>query len=171
MQSRAASSPGEALYRELLWVHDALRADLERVRALAGETLAGAEPERVEAEVADLRTNSPLWRLKSGCLAHCRFVHQHHRLEDFALFPALMRANPDLAPVVEKLVADHRSIAEHVEEVEATVRALSDGEGDAADTARLRVASALERLADELLEHLGYEEEHVAETMQAMKGL
>lgn len=183
--STATPSPGEALYRELLWVHDALRADLERVRTLAADTLAGAEPERVEAEVANLRTNSPLWRLRSGCLAHCRFVHQHHRLEDLALFPALLRANPEIAPVVDKLAADHRSIADRVDEVEAAVTALGaagdapgGGSGERPSVAparereaRERVATTLERLGEELLEHLAFEEQNVAETMRAMTSL
>ena len=73
--------------------------------------------------------------------------------------------------MVEKFAADHRSIAGRVEDVEAAVRALGDGDGRGGETARPQVASALDRLAGELLEHLGYEEEQVAETMRAMTEL
>lgn len=176
-----ARTPGESLFDELLWVHGAIRADLEKVRGLAADAVAGAPPERIGAAVGELRTNSPLWQLKAGCFAHCRFVHHHHRLEDMALFPALRRANPELGPVVDKLESDHRSIAARVDEVEAAVAALDGAEGIAGGepaegdgddrAARERLAGALETLAGELLEHLGYEEESVAATMRAMDGL
>jgi len=164
--------PGDGLYGELLWVHGALRADLAKVRELAAAAGDGAPAETIAAGIGELRANGPLWKLKMGCLAHCRFVHQHHRLEDIALFPALRRANPELQPVLEKLIADHRSIAGRVAAVEEAAAALGEDDGaEAASGARERVAAELDALGSELLEHLSYEEANVAETMRSMASL
>ena len=164
--------PGDGLYGELLWVHGALRADLAKVRELADAAGDGAPAATIAAGIGELRANGPLWQLKMGCLAHCRFVHQHHRLEDIALFPALRRANPELQPVLEKLIADHRSIGGRVEAVEAAAAALGDGgDEEAASGARERVAAELEALGSELLEHLSYEEAKIAATMRTMTSI
>jgi hypothetical protein len=154
---------GEALYRDLLWVHGLLRQDLATVERLAAEVAAGAEADAVVAGVRTLETTGPLWRLRASCLHYCRFVHGHHRLEDRALFPELRRVNPALGPVVDRLQEDHRRVAGLLEDVESAAGAL-----DEADTpeARTAVADALEALASHLLAHLELEEESVAETLR-----
>jgi hypothetical protein len=80
---------GEALYKDLLWVHGLLRQDLATVERLALEVADGADPRAVVAGVRALETTGPLWRLRASCLHYCRFVHHHHRLEDRALLPEL----------------------------------------------------------------------------------
>ena len=154
---------GDALYRDLLWVHGLLRQDLATVERLAAEVVDGAEAGAVVAGVRALETTGPLWRLRAGCLHFCRFVHGHHRLEDRALFPELRRANPALGPVVDQLQEDHRRVAGLLEDVESAAAAL-DGEDTA--SARTAVADALEALASHLLAHLELEEESVAETLR-----
>jgi len=96
--------------------------------------------------------------LRASCLHYCRFVHGHHRLEDIALFPALRAADPDIAPVVDRLEADHRVVAAQLEEIEAAV---AGGEQE-------RVIAALDALADHLLEHLAFEEENIGPTLRRM---
>ena len=153
---------GEALYQDLLWVHNLLRQDLATVERLAVEVAEGAAAEEVVAGVRALETTGPLWRLRASCLHYCRFVHHHHRLEDLALFPELTRTNPSLGPVVDRLQKDHRRVADLLEGVESAVEAL-DGEDTPA--ARASVSTALEALAAHLLAHLELEEESVAETL------
>jgi hypothetical protein len=159
---------GEAFYDELLWVHRMVRRDLDRVRELAGAVTNGKPADEVRAELDELKTNSPLWKLKVNCLNYCSFVHSHHNAEDRLLFPALRAANPELAPVVDRLEADHRKVSDLLDDVEEAARALSTVAGD---EARARVATALEDLAGHLLDHLEYEEENVAETMRSMTKL
>jgi hypothetical protein len=154
---------GEALYQDLLWVHNLLRQDLATVERLAVEVAEGAAAEEVVAGVRALETTGPLWRLRAGCLHYCRFVHHHHRLEDRALFPELRRTNPSLGPVVDRLQKDHRRVADLLEGVESAIEAL-DGEDTPA--ARASVSTALEALAAHLLAHLELEEESVAETLR-----
>jgi hypothetical protein len=156
---------GRAMYQELLYIHGAIRHDLEVVERLAGGVMEGLPPDRVRAEIEGLRTNGPLWQLKVNCLRYCRFVHLHHRMEDVAFFPSLRAANPAIAPVVDKLEADHRTVSELLDEVEAAAAALDSDDGDAS---RQRVADALGTLARELLAHLDYEELHAGPTIRRM---
>jgi len=149
---------GEAFYEELLWVHGMLRQELELVRSLAARVADGLPADELRVEVAALKANGPLWALKVNCLHYCRFVHGHHRLEDIALFPALRAADPDIAPVVDRLEADHRVVAAQLEEIEAAVA------GDEQE----RVIAALDALADHLLEHLAFEEENIGPTLRRM---
>jgi len=149
---------GEAFYEELLWVHGMLRQELELVRSLAARVADGLSAEELRIEVAALKANGPLWALKVNCLHYCRFVHGHHRLEDVALFPALRAADPDIAPVVDRLEADHRVVGAQLDEIEAAV---------AADDQQ-RVIAALDALADHLLEHLAFEEESIGPTLRRM---
>jgi Hemerythrin HHE cation binding domain len=149
---------GEAFYEELLWVHGMLRQELELVRSLAARVADGLSAEELRIEVAALKANGPLWALKVNCLHYCRFVHGHHRLEDVALFPALRAADPEIAPVVDRLEADHRVVAAQLDEIEAAV----------AGSDQARVIAALDALADHLLEHLAFEEESIGPTLRRM---
>ena len=151
-----SSAVGEAFFQELLWVHGMIRQDLETVRELAAQVAGGLAPGEVEAQVASLAANGPLWALKVNCLHYCRFVHGHHRLEDAALFPVLREADPDLAPLIDRLEGDHRRVAEQLDEVEAAVGALNGDEGE-----RARVVEALNELAEDLLAHLKREEDGI----------
>jgi iron-sulfur cluster repair protein YtfE (RIC family) len=159
---------GEALYEELRWVHSMIRRDLEIVQRLETEVENGLSAHDVRAEISELKTNGPLWRLKMGCLSYCRFVHSHHRLEDLALFPALRRTNPEIGPIVDRLEADHRRVAELLTHVETGAEGLDGAEPGAA---RKALATSLGELAEHLLAHLELEEREVAPTMKAMTGI
>jgi hypothetical protein len=141
-----------------------IRRDLETVRRLADEIVAGKAPDGIRAEIAGLKTNSPLWKLRRNCLYYCRFVHNHHTMEDWALFPALRRASLALGPVVDKLEADHRRVSDILDEVEV---AADDLVRDDTATGRQRVEEALKILAEHLLAHLDYEEKSITPTLQS----
>lgn len=167
MLSEDDAAPGERFVQELLWVHGMIRQDLETVRQIAERVLADAPAEAVRVEIASLQTNSPLWKLRVNCLYYCRFVHSHHGLEDWMLFPALRRSNPAIEPVVGKLEADHRRVSDYLDEVEAAADSLV-----AADTAvaRQRVVDALNVLGEHLLAHLAYEEQNISPTLRTWTG-
>jgi hypothetical protein len=156
---------GEALFEELLWVHDMVRRDLETVRGLAARVAEGLAPDELGAEVRALEANGPLWALKVNCLHYCRFVHGHHGLEDAALFPAVRAVDPDLGPLVDRLEGDHRRVAEQLDELEAAVGALS---ADDAEAPRARVVAALDALAEHLLAHLELEEQGIGPALRRM---
>jgi hypothetical protein len=164
-EQRPETSRGKALFEELRWVHGMIRRDLEVVEQLAQSVLAGLPAHTIQAEIGDLQTSSPLWQLKVNCLRYCRFVHLHHNLEDSAFFPTLRAANPALAPVVDKLEADHRTVSELLGEIEEAAAGLDQDDGDAA---RRRVADGLDALGVELLAHLDFEEQSAGPTIRRL---
>lgn len=159
---------GRALFQELLWVHRAIRRDLDTVRRLAAEVTNGLPVEQLNAELSELQTNGPLWQLKINCLRYCRFVHLHHNAEDVLLFPRLRETDPGIAPVVDKLEADHRRVSDDLDEVEAAAAQLTNGDSE---TARRRVADGLNVLAGNLLEHLDFEEREAGPTLRRLERL
>jgi hypothetical protein len=146
-------------------VHGVIRRDLDTVRSLAVEVGEGLSPEELQGALKELQTNGPLWQLKINCLRYCRFVHMHHGAEDALLFPSLRRANPGLAPVVDRLEADHRRVSDLLGDVERGAAALTDVDCDAT---RERVALALDVLAEHLLAHLDFEERNAGPTIRRM---
>jgi deazaflavin-dependent oxidoreductase (nitroreductase family) len=134
----AAVSGGAALTR----VHDAFRRELALIRA----EVAAAGP----SVGAQLRVN---------CLTLCAGLHNHHTGEDGALFPLLAGQRADLAPVLERLRVEHERIAE-------LVRQLRDVLADHADPASLR--REVDRLTDQLEQHLSYEEEQLVPALDAV---
>ena len=155
--------PGEHLVRELRWVHDLLRNDLARLRILSDRVAADATPESIRAEIAELQTTSPLWKLRVNCLAYCRFTHLHHTHEDVSLFPALRAFDPALESVVDRLEADHRLVSDILDQIEAGARRLT--EDDTAATRR-QITDALGALAQHLLAHLDYEEDAISPALR-----
>ena len=153
---------GEAMVAELKWVHDMIRRDLRTVRRMAADVAAGQPAQEIEAAIRSLAAGGPLWQLKVNCLQYCRFVHSHHHAESVMLFPGLRRANPTLNPVVDKLEADHLRVSGLLDDVGAAARELSSGEDPAV---RERLTQALQSLSADLLAHLQYEEEHIADTL------
>lgn len=159
---------GRALFQELLWVHSVVRRDLEVVRRLASEVVDGLPAEQLNAELAELQTNGPLWQLKVNCLRYCRFVHLHHHAEDVLLFPRLRETDSNIGPVVDKLEADHRGVSDDLDEVEAAAVHLTNGDSEAA---RERVADGLNVLAENLLAHLDFEEREAGPTLRRLERL
>jgi len=157
-----ATARGEALFRELQWVHGMVRRDLATVERLAQDVADGLPAADVRAALDELQTNGPLWQLRVNCLAYCRFVHSHHRAEDVMLFPALRARNPVVGPVIDRLEADHRRVSDLLDAVEAAADALD------ADDARARVVLTLEELHVHLLEHLDYEEREAGPTIRSL---
>lgn len=166
LETRPETARGRVTYRLLLAVHAAVRSDLERVERLAAQALDGLPAEALTQELDELKRNGMLWRLKLDCLRYCRFVHSHHNAEDVAFFPELRETNPALNPVIDRLEADHRRVADDLDAVEAAARALADDEGQ---PARRAVADALETLGARLLEHLSYEERNLEATVLRLR--
>jgi iron-sulfur cluster repair protein YtfE (RIC family) len=156
---------GEALVAELRWVHDMIRRDLAVLRELAERVRDGLAPFEVAATLDGLARNGPLWQMRMNCLRYCRFVESHHLYESHHWFPVLLRKNPALGPVIDKLNADHEVVAGHLEAVADASAAL--GELDAPQR-RQQLVDAIEVLARDLLEHLDLEEERLNPTLRGL---
>ena len=154
--NREPGAPREGMFRELLTIHAYLRRDLETVRRLARDARDGLSPRTILAEIRNLETNSPLWRLKFGCWRYCRFVHAHHTIEDAALFPMVRKQNPSLNRVVDRLEEDHLTVHHITERIASEAAKLPT---DASGVSRLELVAALTELEEHLLSHLALEEE------------
>jgi hypothetical protein len=144
------------MFRELLYIHSLLRRDLQTVRRLAAEARAGLLPETILAEIRDLQTSSPLWRLKFGCWHYCRFVHGHHTIEDAAVFPMVRKHDPSLNTVVDRLEEDHLTVHHITERIAAVADRVP---ADASGVSRVELVEALGELEEHLLAHLALEEQ------------
>ncbi|MFC4591708.1 nitroreductase/quinone reductase family protein [Sphaerisporangium corydalis] len=146
-----ADAAGEAtdMAGKLLEVHTWLRSQLRQVRAEADAHFAALAahdgPGEPPAPGLGLQ-------LRRHCLEFCEALRFHHTGEDEHTFPALARWHPHLAGVLARLGDEHRVIARLQDEL----LALLDGIG-AADPGRFR--AELDRMSEELGEHLAYEEE------------
>lgn len=148
--------PREGMFRELLYIHSFLRRDLQTVRHLAREARDGLSPQTILAEIRNLETSSPLWRLKFGCLHYCRFVHTHHSIEDAAVFPMVRKHDPSLNSVVDRLEEDHLTVHHITERIAAVAAEVAS---DASGMSRFQLVETLTELEEHLLAHLALEEE------------
>ncbi|MEU4395968.1 LLM class flavin-dependent oxidoreductase [Kribbella sp. NPDC023855] len=147
--------------QHLVQVHDHLRAELEQIHDLVEQVAAGSmgvSQARSHINTMTMRQNN--WTLGVYCESYCRLVTTHHSLEDAALFPRLRRADPDLAPVVDRLQEEHLVIHDVLEGVDKALVALVDG---SATIDKLR--AAVDLLDDALLSHLSYEERELVEPL------
>jgi iron-sulfur cluster repair protein YtfE (RIC family) len=150
-----------SLLSELRRVHEMLRRDLATVKEIAAATAAGQPAARIRDDLSTLHAQGPLLRLKANCLGYCQLVHSHHGGEDSMLFPAVRRAAPQLAATIDQLEADHRTVSDLLDRIEAAAHDLGD---DA--TARGRLVEALDTLTTHLHDHLAFEERSLAPVLR-----
>ncbi|MFF5278891.1 hemerythrin domain-containing protein [Streptomyces sp. NPDC000133] len=131
------------------------------VDQVLGETLPPGEA-RSQLQELSLRQNA--WGLGAYCASYCRLTTTHHEREDLDLFPYLRRSDPQLGPVLDRLVEEHQAIHGVIERIdEALVARIGGADGDGAATQRLR--AAVDLLTDALVSHLAYEERELIEPM------
>ncbi|MDV2474962.1 hemerythrin domain-containing protein [Rhodococcus zopfii] len=130
---------GPADTRMMGIVHSALRRDLIRTRIVLD---AGPVPD-------DRRV-----RLSEHILWLMDFLRHHHEGEDTALYPLVVRCNPDAATLVRRMDEDHRRIEPAITELEEAARQFGEPKSDS----QARVGAALTALSDVLLPHLEREE-------------
>ncbi len=147
--------------QHLVDIHDHLRSELDQLFDLVSQVEAGSleiGAARSALHTMTLRQNN--WTLGTYCESYCRVVTTHHTLEDIGVFPHLRRADPQLAPVLDRLVEEHHVIHAVIEEVDRALVALVGGEGTVAG-----LRAAVDVLADTLLSHLSYEERELVEPL------
>ncbi|MET9224884.1 LLM class flavin-dependent oxidoreductase [Lentzea sp. NPDC003310] len=155
------TASGRALGRQLIGVHDHLREELTKVRAIVGQVADGVldvGAARSEINTMTMRQNN--WTMGAYCESYCRLVTIHHTLEDTSLYPQLREGDPRLGPVLDRLTEEHQVIHEVLERLDAALVAA------VAQPERItEVQKAVDQLADTLLSHLSYEEGELVEPM------
>ena len=140
-----------ALSEQLIQVHQAMR---EQLASLRREAASGSGQLGAAAAV----TGDVL----SHCLSFCAVVHTHHTGEDDQLLPALRASAPELAPMIDNLIADHALVADilrRVRELLSPGRARSDWG---------TLVRELDGLTAILESHFGYEERRIATALDTL---
>jgi len=152
---------GRAIGRHLAQVHDHLRNELDQIRDLLRQVKQGSlQLSQARAAINEMTMRQNNWTLGAYCASYCAILTAHHGLEDEAVFPHLRRADPALAPVIDRLEAEHVVIGEVMQDVDRVLVRLMSHPGDFGD-----VDEAFEVLADTLLSHLAYEEREITEPL------
>jgi hemerythrin-like domain-containing protein len=155
---------GRLVGQHLIDVHDMLRSELAELRSVLSQVREGAlGAADARAALNDMALRQNDWTLGAFCARYCGAVTQHHELEDDAIFPHLVRSEPALSPVIDRLADEHLTIHDAVHAVD---RALVDHinrphsyEG---------IQSAIDFLTDALLSHLSYEEYEIVEPLSRL---
>ncbi|WP_193611161.1 hemerythrin domain-containing protein [Nocardioides lijunqiniae] len=147
--------------QHLVDVHDHLRAELAQVRSVVEQVTAGAlDPGAARSHINTMTMRQNDWALGAYCQSYCRVVTTHHTLEDQMMFPHLRRADPSLAPVIDRLELEHHAIHDVLEGVDrALVAFITEPDGV------VRLQDAVDLLTDTLLSHLSYEERELVEPL------
>jgi alkanesulfonate monooxygenase SsuD/methylene tetrahydromethanopterin reductase-like flavin-dependent oxidoreductase (luciferase family) len=148
--------------RDLVGVHNHLRSELAQLRDMISQVAAGGlDVATARSEISKLTMRQNQWTVGAYCESYCRLVGLHHTIESTQLFPGLSRLDRRLAPVTERLHAEHEVIAGLLARVDAALVAL------VADPVRGMPAleAAVDLLTDALLSHLSYEEHQLLEPL------
>jgi hypothetical protein len=160
--SRRYTPDQQAAGRHLIDVHDALRRELTQLRDLIAQVARGeAEATTARSFITRMTIRQNHWTLGTFCETYCRVVTQHHTLEDRSVFPHIQRSDPALAPVIERLEAEHETIADLLERVDQALVALVSSQEDGI----AGVHRAVGILNDALLSHFSYEERELIEPL------
>jgi alkanesulfonate monooxygenase SsuD/methylene tetrahydromethanopterin reductase-like flavin-dependent oxidoreductase (luciferase family) len=161
---RTYPAHGRAAGQHLVDVHDHLRAELRQLRDLIDQVTAGvAGADEVRSHIHTMTVRQNNWTVGAYCESYCRVVTTHHTLEDVSVFPHLRRADPALAPVIDRLAEEHRAIHEVLDRVDRALVAFVAGP-DGAKALR----TAVDLLTDALLSHLSYEERELIEPLSRL---
>ena len=153
---------GQALAGDLVAVHNHLRGELAQLRDMIAQVADGSlDPGAARSEISKLTMRQNQWTVGAYCESYCRLVGMHHTIEDRSLFPGLRSLDGRLAPVVDRLHAEHVAIAGVLARVDAALVALVTA--PAAGMPELR--AAVDLLTDTLLSHLSYEETELVEPL------
>jgi hypothetical protein len=149
--------------QHLVQVHDHLRGELDQVRELVGQVIAGRlDPAVARSDINAMTMRQNDWTMGAYCAQYCRVVTTHHTIESSSMFPHLKRADPALGPVIDRLEAEHRVIHDVLEGVDRGLVAYMSDSGEPGSAA---LRSALDVLTDSLLSHLAYEERELVEPL------
>jgi hemerythrin-like domain-containing protein len=155
------SDAGRLVGQQLVNVHDILRAELTELREILANVRDGAlQATDARSGLSDMALRQSDWTVGAFCSRYCGRVAQHHGVEDESVFPYLARAEPALAPVIQRLTDEHLVIHDAIQLVDAAlVREISNP----AD--RDAIQDAIDFLTDALLSHLSYEEREIVEPL------
>ena len=157
-EDAAVTPDGRVAQRTLRGIHDHLRAEMAQVvRAVRAASTDAQGAADARALVAGMTMGVSFRALGSFCGQYCSVVDLHHRIEDAALFPDLRAADPELGPVLDRLSVEHVVVHEVLVELDRALVAMARAGAEELPA----VQDAVQRLSDDLLDHLAYEEQEL----------
>lgn len=160
----------QALGNQLVDVHLWLREQLDQLRDDVDAFLDGPGPDSPSRPSRDLPNPRNLRDLQAHCLTFCSALTRHHTGEDAGPFPLLAAQVPELRPVIDELVRDHRLVTDALRRVEEVLDSLGQApEGD--EARRRRVRGELDTLAALLETHFSYEERRLVSALNELGAL
>ncbi|WP_131104339.1 LLM class flavin-dependent oxidoreductase [Ornithinimicrobium sufpigmenti] len=162
----AAYTPAQlAAPQHLIDIHDHLREELTRVRQVVDQVRDGhLQVGQARSIINTMAMRQNTWTLGAFCQSYCRVVTGHHTLEDRSVFPHLRRAEPGVAPVLDRLEEEHEVIADVLDRLDRALVRLADEEGYGVQGRQAldELSRSVDLLTDTLLSHLSYEERELA---------
>ena len=111
----------------LVGVHAHLRSELEQIRDVVAEVVAGHSTAAVARSlINEMSMRQNYWSLGAFCATYCRVLTIHHAIEDANLFVDLKSRDAELAPVIERLSEEHEVVAEVLTRLDAALVAMID---------------------------------------------
>jgi alkanesulfonate monooxygenase SsuD/methylene tetrahydromethanopterin reductase-like flavin-dependent oxidoreductase (luciferase family) len=148
--------------RHLVDVHDALRAELGRLREVLEQVAAGdSDPAALRTFFNRMAIRQNHWTLGAFCESYCRAVTVHHTIEDQSVFPHLARSDERLGAVLARLAEEHETIATLLDGADEALVGLVSEEPHALG----RVREAIDAITDAMGSHFSYEERELVEPL------
>lgn len=151
--------------QHLIDIHDHLRQELARVRDVVDQVREGhLQVGQARSIINTMAMRQNTWTLGAFCQSYCRVVTGHHTLEDRSVFPHLRRAEPGVAPVLDRLEEEHAVIADVLDRLDRALVGLAreEGYGVQGREALAELSHSVDLLTDTLLSHLSYEERELS---------
>jgi hypothetical protein len=162
---REYTAEERATGKHLIDVHDGLRAELDRLRGAVEQVEVGnSDPAALRSFFNRMTIRQNNWTLGAFCASYCRAVTGHHTLEDTSVFPHLGQADERLRGVLDRLGAEHETIAELLERIDAALVALVASEPEA----MARVREAIDLVTAAMASHFSYEERELVEPLSRL---
>ena len=158
-------------FRNLVAIHDHLRAELEQIGQAVRQVAEGElTPAAARTLISRMTVRQNHWTLGSFCASYCRIVTIHHAVEDAHMFPGVRAAAPQVGAVVDRLEAEHLVIAGVLERFDRALVDLVREEGPSGPgpAGIAEIAELADHLDEILRSHLAYEEDSLAVALTMM---
>lgn len=151
------------LGQHLVMIHDHFRSNMLHLRDLIARAAEGSvSPTELQAETENMEMLQNYRQFGALCGQHCQIIHQHHSIEDRAIFPALGSKSAAFKRVVDRLQAEHVIVHDVLVRL---IGAINNLITDPAPGKFAEVRALYDALEKVLLSHFGYEETAIGDAL------
>lgn len=149
--------------QHLAMIHDHFRSNMQHLRDLIARAAEGeVSTAALKAETENMEMLQNYRQFGALCGQHCQIIHQHHSIEDQAIFPTLGSKSAAFKRVVDRLQQEHVIVHDLLVRLIDAINTLITAP-DPENFATVReLYDALEKV---LLSHFGYEEDSIGDAL------